>query len=111
MGDHYQVTVTAPNQDEALRLSRMAVERRLAACGQVSGPITSTFWWQGGMESVPEWSCTFKTTGERVGPLMDAVRAEHSYDVPEIIAFRIESGDPDYLAWLDSEARSRAPGS
>jgi periplasmic divalent cation tolerance protein len=88
----------------------MAVERRLAACGQVSGPITSTYWWQGGIESVPEWACTFKTTGGRLVALMDALRTEHPYDVPEIVATRIEAGDSDYLAWVEAETTPEAPG-
>ncbi len=109
MADHFQVGMTAPTADEATRLSRMAVERRLAACGQVSGPIASTYWWHGGIESVAEWSCTFKTTGERLGDLMSALRAEHPYDTPEIVAVRIVAGDADYLAWVESEAVDGTP--
>ena len=64
----------------------------------------------GTLQSVPEWSCVFKTTGGRLKALMEAVRREHSYEVPEIIATRIDAGDPDFLAWLEQEtAPSEAP--
>ena len=47
MEDHYQVNVTVSTAEEGARLSRSLVERRLAASGQVSGPISSTYWWRG----------------------------------------------------------------
>ena len=107
MDDHYQVHVTVPTAEEGDRLTRSVVERRLAASGQVSGPITSTYWWRGAMESAHEWTCVYKTTGPRLGALMDTVRQEHSYDVPEIIATRIDAGDPDFLTWLEQETAPR----
>ncbi|HUY22966.1 MAG TPA: divalent-cation tolerance protein CutA [Acidimicrobiales bacterium] len=107
MDGHFQVRLTAPDADEASHLGNMAVESRLAACAQVSGPITSTYWWQGGITSTTEWVCQLKTTAARLTPLIDALRAAHSYDVPEIIATPIVAGDADYLAWIDEETRAR----
>jgi periplasmic divalent cation tolerance protein len=103
MADVYQVTVTAPTANEATSLGCMAVERRLAACAQVSGPVASTYRWQGEVEATSEWVTTCKTTAACLGPLMDALRAAHSYEVPEIIAARVEAGDGDYLAWVAAE--------
>jgi periplasmic divalent cation tolerance protein len=111
MGDHYEVKVTVPSADDAERLGRMAVHRRLAACAQVSGPITSTYWWEGEMTSATEWVCLLKTTSTLVEPLTEALRSGHSYQTPEIIATCIAGGDSTYLAWIDSETRSdRARG-
>jgi periplasmic divalent cation tolerance protein len=111
MEDHYQVHVTVPTAEEGARLSRSLVERRLAASGQVSGPISSTYWWRGTMEAASEWACVFKTTGSRLDALLNAVRAEHSYEVPEIVATRIDVADPDFLAWLEQEtANPDVPG-
>lgn len=103
MAGHYQISVTAPSAEEADRLGRLAVEGRLAACAQVSGPITSTYWWQGHMTTTPEWLCVLKTTAALVEPLTAALRAAHGYDVPEIVATAIDGGDADYLAWVDGE--------
>ena len=100
MADVYQVTLTAPSRDEADRLGRQAVERRLAACAQVSGPITSTYWWEDQVTTAPEWVCVLKTTAAHLEPLMAHLQAAHSYETPEIIATAVEGGSPAYLAWV-----------
>jgi len=92
----------------------MAVEERLAACAQVSGPITSTYRWHGEVESAQEWLCVLKTTSVLLDPLCGALKLAHSYETPEIIATAIDAGDPDYLAWVagetGSEGKAPAPG-
>jgi periplasmic divalent cation tolerance protein len=98
-----QVTTTAGSRDEAERLSRTMVERRLAACAQVSGPITSTYWWKGEIETAEEWVAVFKTTASQTGQLIAAVKAEHSYETPDIVAVEITDGLPDYLGWIAEE--------
>ena len=96
------VTVTAPSAEEAGTLATTAVQRRLAACAQVSGPVSSTFWWDGAVTTAQEWVCTFKTTGAVLGRLVAAVREAHSYDLPEIVAVPL-GGDRGYLRWIDAE--------
>ena len=103
--DYFQVNVTAPSKDEAGSLGRMAVERRLAACAQVSGPLSSTYWWEGEVMSAPEYLCTLKTRSDRLPALMEAVKEAHSYEVPEIVAIPIAAGDSAYLAWIEDETR------
>ena len=103
MSEHVQVTVTAPSAEEAGRLATMAVERRLAACAQVSGPVTSTYRWEGKVSTSTEWVCVYKTVARRLPELTAAVRSAHSYDVPEILVSPLVGGDPDYLAWVDAE--------
>jgi periplasmic divalent cation tolerance protein len=105
--DCVQVTVTAETREEAERLARSAVERRLAACAQVVGPIASTYWWNGAVDTAAEWQCLLKTTAARFEELRAHVEAEHSYDTPEIIATPIVAGSPAYLAWIAEETRPR----
>lgn len=109
MAGHYQVSVAFPSAEEAGTVARMAVERRLAACAQVCGPVRSTYWWEGSVRTAEEWLCVLKTAAERVAPLTDAVLAAHSYDVPEVIATPIEGGNAAYLAWVLAETGSRPP--
>lgn len=101
------VQVTAASADEAGALGRRAVEHRLAACAQVSGPVTSTYWWQGAVTSATEWVCTLKTVADRVDELASVLRAAHSYEVPEIVVMPVVAGDPDYLAWVEAETAAR----
>jgi periplasmic divalent cation tolerance protein len=98
-----QVTTTAGSRAEAERLGRAMVERRLAACAQVWGPITSTYWWKGEIETAEEWVAVFKTTESQTGQLIAAVKSEHSYETPDIVAVEIADGLPDYLGWIAAE--------
>jgi periplasmic divalent cation tolerance protein len=109
--DAYQVLTTTDSQEEAARLGRLAVERRLAACAQVAGPVTSTYWWQGALETATEWHVWLKTTRARLDSLIALIRSEHTYDVPEIIATPIVAGNPAYLEWIAAETAAAGPGS
>jgi periplasmic divalent cation tolerance protein len=98
-----QVITTVGSQDEAARIARVLVERRLAACVQVSGPITSVYRWQGKIETSDEWTCTAKTSSGLYAAVEGVIRELHSYEVPEILAVPIAAGSAAYLAWLHGE--------
>lgn len=100
---HCQALTTTDSRDAAEALSRSAVEARVAACGQVVGPINSTYWWQGKIETAEEWYVVFKTTAERYPALEQHIRDHHSYDVPEIVLTPIVAGNPAYLSWVTTE--------
>ena len=105
MSDCIQVFTTAASQDEAARIARMLVEERLAACVHVLGPITSTYRWQGAIQTSQEWLCIAKTARGLYGEVERAIRQAHSYDVPEILAIEVAAGSADYLAWLGGEVK------
>jgi len=100
------VTTTVDSEDAAGQLSREAVEQRLAACGQVVGPITSTYWWEGQIETAREWTAVFKTTAEASKALVEHLRKIHPYDVPEILVTPVTAGNPAYLGWVAAETRA-----
>lgn len=102
-----QVTTTTETQDEAERLARSAVERRLAACAQVLGPLASVYWWEGAVQTSSEWQCVLKTTSARFDELRRHLEAEHAYETPEIVATPIVAGGAAYLAWIRQETRAR----
>lgn len=105
MTGHVRVETTTGGRDEARALAESVVAARLVACAQVSGPIASSYRWQGKVETDEEWLLVCKTAADRLGALVAHLRAEHSYDVPEIIAVPVTGGDPDYLAWVTDETR------
>jgi periplasmic divalent cation tolerance protein len=74
----------------------------LAACVQVIGPISSTYRWQGAVETSQEWLCLAKSRRDLYGPLEEAIRRLHPYQVPEILAIPVLAGGESYLAWLDA---------
>ena len=76
------------------------VERRLAACAQVLGPMTSTYWWEGAVETAQEHLVLAKTTADRFEGIREHVRSEHPYDNPEILAVPVTAAAGSYAAWL-----------
>jgi periplasmic divalent cation tolerance protein len=100
------VTTTIDDRDKAEALARLAVSERLAACAQVSGPVTSVYWWRGEVEDAAEFTVTFKTTVALAEALVTRLKAEHSYDVPEILVTAVLGGNPDYLEWVAAETTS-----
>lgn len=107
MSTYIQVATTLPSKKKAKRLAARLIEHNLAACVQVSGPIISTYRWQGQVEESEEWVCVAKTLAARFGPVEQAIRQSHPYDVPEIIATPLTDVSADYGAWMDQQLLDR----
>ncbi|GAA1746468.1 divalent-cation tolerance protein CutA [Luedemannella helvata] len=103
MTEYCVVTTSIDSADGAQALARAAVTVRLAACAQVTGPVRSTYWWQGAVDDATEWVVTLKTTTTRYPELERFLRDEHPYEVAEIVATPIVAGSPAYLAWIAAE--------
>jgi periplasmic divalent cation tolerance protein len=95
-----QVITTTDSEEEAERIAAALVERRLAACVQVLGPISSHYHWQGELEAAREWICLAKTTEETYTRLEEAIRELHSYEEPEIVGMAVAAGSRGYLDWV-----------
>jgi periplasmic divalent cation tolerance protein len=95
-----QVSVTAPDRQLAEKIAGALVVEKLAACAQVTGPITSFFWWEGKVDNANEYLIILKTKTSLLVPIREVLRRLHPYQVPELIALPITSGSPDYLQWL-----------
>jgi periplasmic divalent cation tolerance protein len=104
MTDCVQVLTTAASEEEARGIAEVLVERRLAACVQVVGPVVSRYRWQGKIEEEREWQCLVKTTRAAYEAVEAAIREVHSYDEPEIIATPIVAGSAGYLAWVEKNS-------
>lgn len=102
------VYVTAPSADVAATLARSLVEDRLAACVNVVPGVTSTYRWQGAVQTDAESLMILKTRRDRLPALTAAVRARHPYDEPEVLALPALAGSPSYLAWILAEASPAA---
>jgi periplasmic divalent cation tolerance protein len=103
VADCFLVTTTLPNEAAAQQVAAKLVEERLAACAQVVGPVSSTYRWKGRIEQAAEWYCNLKTTNTRLSTLISRIRELHPYEVPEIVAVRIQEGDGEYLRWIEAE--------
>jgi periplasmic divalent cation tolerance protein len=101
--DALLVFTNLPDHDAAVKLARALVERRLAACVNVLGGATSIYRWQGAVETALEVPVFIKTRAALYGEVEAAVRALHTYEIPEIIAVPIVRGLADYLGWVHGE--------
>jgi periplasmic divalent cation tolerance protein len=103
MTDKILVMSTCGSAEEAEKVARGLVEKRLAACVNILPPCRSIYRWKGAIEDAAEHVLLIKSRR----PLLDALREEigriHSYEVPEVIAFQIVDGSAEYLEWLDRE--------
>jgi periplasmic divalent cation tolerance protein len=98
-----QVTTTTETKEDGLKIAQAILEKRLAACVQVVGPVASMYWWKENIETAKKWLCVIKSKKEMYRELAWMIQQNHPYDVPEILVTSIATGDPEYLRWLDSE--------
>ena len=100
MTDALVVVTTMETTADAERLADVLVARELAACVQILPPITSVYRWQGKVEKAAETLMLIKTTRQTYPELETAIRENHPYETPEIIALPVETGSDGYLNWL-----------
>ena len=106
MSEFIQITTTTSKRQDAEQIAAELVSRHLAACVQVSGPIVSTFRWQGKIETAEEWMCVIKTSRAKFAAIREVFSDIHPYEVPELIATPIVEGDEEYLKWLGEQLGS-----
>jgi periplasmic divalent cation tolerance protein len=104
MADHVQVVTTTDSEQSAAELARGVVQARLGACVQVV-PIRSFYVWEGTAQDDAEWQLQIKTSVARLAALIEHLKDNHDYDVPEIVATPIVDGNPEYLTWVDEQTR------
>jgi periplasmic divalent cation tolerance protein len=100
------VLTNLPDRAAAERLADNLVEKRLAACVNILAPCRSVYRWKGALQHDEEHPMLIKTTLERYPALEAAIRTGHPYELPEIIAVRIERGLPAYLDWVSLETHT-----
>jgi periplasmic divalent cation tolerance protein len=99
------VLSTFPDAVTARRIARQLVEERCAACANILPAVESVYWWENKLEQANETLVFFKTSAERFAALQTTLRRLHPYDVPEILAFRVVDGLPEYLRWVQESCR------
>ena len=100
--DYTLIMVTASSREEAEKIATTLLKRKLIACANILGPVSSRFWWQGKIDSAEEYMIFMKTKRELFDQVADNVKQLHSYEVPEIIALPIVEGAKPYLEWINS---------
>jgi periplasmic divalent cation tolerance protein len=109
MTDYLQIFTTVEHKEDAEKIAKILVEKRIAACVQIIGPLTSYFQWQGKLDSAQEYLCVIKSRNDLFPELEAVIKSLHPYEVPEILATPITHGGKDYLNWLADELESGYP--
>lgn len=101
------VVTTVATREQAQSLARTLVERRLAACAQIS-EIESYYHWDGAVQHEAEFRVLFKTTDQRYAEIERAIQELHAYELPAIHAFAMDPIDEAYGAWIRAEINACA---
>ncbi|MFY9814547.1 MAG: divalent-cation tolerance protein CutA [Dehalococcoidales bacterium] len=102
---HIVVLITIDTPANAQQLADKILTASKAACVNIIPTVSSQYWWQGKIEKSAEVMLVVKTRAALLDELITLVKQNHPYTVPEIIALPIIGGNPDYLAWLESETK------
>jgi len=94
------VTSTTGSIEEAEKISSLLVEKKLAACVNIVGPVTSVYWWEGAVQKEEEYKLFIKSSSERFSSLLQEIKKHHGYSVPEVTAVPIKDLNPDYRRWM-----------
>jgi periplasmic divalent cation tolerance protein len=95
-----EVIITADDETWLVEFTRSLVEDRLAACGQLLSPIRSIYRWDDAVQDEREARVALHTRESLVPSIVERAGAEHSYEVPCVIALPIQYGNPHYRAWV-----------
>jgi periplasmic divalent cation tolerance protein len=102
------VLVTCATLEEARKIARDVVEKKLAACVNiVTHAVESFYSWEGKLENSSEYLLMMKTVEERVEELQKHTLTLHSYDTPEFIVLPVVAGSEEYLRWLGDSVESK----
>jgi len=101
------VLITTATEEEAHSIAKLLLNQRKAACVNIVPRVDSLFRWQGELDSAQESLLIVKARASLLPEIVEMVKRAHSYEVPEIIALPIISGNEDYLKWMDSEVEEK----
>ena len=104
---YLQIVTTVGKREDAERIAETLVQKRLAGCVQIVGPISSIYWWKSKIEKAEEWLCLIKTEETLYHSIEETIKRIHPYETPEIIALPIVAGSKEYFTWPGQELRLR----
>ncbi len=106
MTEGFSIIITSvPDSELAEKIARLLVEKKLAACVNILSEATSVYCWKEAITSDKEYILMIKTLAANYYQIEEIIRANHSYELPEIISFKIDCGEKNYLSWLKENSQ------
>jgi periplasmic divalent cation tolerance protein len=103
MEEAVQITTTADEREVIEKIAGSLVEKRLASCAQILGPIKSIYRWKGKIEETEEWLCLIKSRKSLCEEIEAEILRLHPYELPEITVTAIDGGLAGYIQWVIDE--------
>jgi periplasmic divalent cation tolerance protein len=100
------ISTTLESKADAEDIARLLLDRKLIACAQISGPMTSLYRWKGVTTSAIEYALNIKTIPSCIDEVKMLIAKEHPYDLPEIIVQEITDSSNEYCQWIYGEVTS-----
>ncbi|MBI4439084.1 divalent-cation tolerance protein CutA [Candidatus Woesearchaeota archaeon] len=100
------VYVTFKDREEAVKVARILLKKRLVACANLF-PVDSFFWWKGEVVDGSEFAMIAKAPKENFEHIREEVRSIHSYDVPCVVAWSVSEKEDEFFKWVQEEASGR----
>ena len=98
------IKTTFGSRKEAEKAAKKIIEKRLAACIQLS-EIESYYKWNNKTEKSHEYKVEIKTLDKNYRKIEELIAKNHKYQIPEIIAYKLNKGSKKYLNWMKREIR------
>ena len=99
------ITTTSDEKSTLEAIAKHLIERQLAGCVQISGPVNSWYRWEGSIENSTEWQCLIKTDARHIDAIKQSILKLHNYEQPQIVAFEISDGSSGYLNWIQQNTQ------
>lgn len=98
------IYVTCKDVEEAQKISRILLEKKLIACANFF-PMNSMYWWKGSINEDKEFVLILKTVKEKFKVVEKEVKKLHSYDCPCVISLDVKEGNKEFLEWIKKEIK------
>jgi periplasmic divalent cation tolerance protein len=99
------IYITAGSMDEAKKIGRALISKRLAACVNIIDNMHSMYWWEDEIQDDREVILIAKTKESVVPELIEKVKSMHSYDCPCIVSLPILDGNKAFLEWIAQQTK------
>jgi periplasmic divalent cation tolerance protein len=100
MTDVCIVITTCGSEETALNIASALVDQNLAACVSILPGIKSYYFFEENTHMDEEIQLMIKTSYELFDKVSELITELHTYDVPEIMALKVDAASKPFLKWL-----------
>mgnify|MGYP002846125100 CR=1 FL=1 len=90
---------TCSSKEMAADIVNELLLAKLIACGQIEGPVESTYRWKGKIEKESEWKITLKFDLDKRSELAKKIAKIHQYETPEWVTWEAGASE-GYYDWI-----------